>query len=150
MLGEPKGRSSEMMKTVEVKHVVSGDADALWQIIRTGKDVNTWLAAIATCEVKGAQRYCTMAGGGDLEETIVEVDDKPRRFAYRVDKHPLPIGVMNSVMEVREVSSNKTEITWRSAFDADEAAYAQVAPMLQNLFMAGITGLEAHITPKAA
>jgi hypothetical protein len=58
MLGEPKGRSSKMMKTVEVKQVVRGDADA--------------------------------------------------------------------------------------------AVYAQVAPMLQNLFTAGFFGLETHVKPKSA
>jgi hypothetical protein len=133
-----------MSKAVEVRQFVERSAHEVWEVIRTGANVNSWLAAITSCEVRGDQRFCTLAGGGDLVETIIGVDDGHRIFSYRVDQHPLPIGVMSSMMQVVEAGPDRAEIIWRSTFEASDEAFVQVSSMLENMFRAGIAGLESY------
>ena len=46
--------------------------------------ISTWFPGIEQSSAFGSTRSCTLAGGMQLEEDIVNVDDALRRFQYRI------------------------------------------------------------------
>lgn len=133
-----------MRHEVEVRGAVPVGAETVWETIRTGRDVNLWFPAIATCHVDGDKRTCTMQGGGELAETIVAVDDAAMRFAYRVESHPMPVGPVDASMVVTALGPDRTEVVWRAAFDGEPGPGEAVATQLRELYQAGLRGLGAY------
>jgi uncharacterized protein YndB with AHSA1/START domain len=132
-----------MNESIEVRRTIATPADRAWAIIRTGADVELWFGAITSCRREGNKRFCTMAGGGELSETITETDEAARIFAYEVEKHPLPVGPVRARMQVIASGAQHCEIVWSAAFDGEEAAVGQVAGMLEGLYAQGIADIEA-------
>jgi len=130
------------MHEVVVRDEIDVRPEVVWRTIRAGSGVDLWFPAVAVCEIKGDQRFCTLTGGGDLIETIRSVDDEARRFAYTVEEHPLPVGPVRAVMEVSERPGERCEVLWRAEFDGDANAAATVKAMLSELYTSGIRGLE--------
>lgn len=129
---------------VEVKKTIAVVPDKVWATIAKGTGVNEWFPAIATCRVAGNQRFCSMVGGGDLEETLINTDNKSRTFTYSVDKHPLPWGPVHSTIKVNDAGMGKSEIVWQASFECTEDVVPQATPMLEGLYSQGIDALETY------
>lgn len=134
-----------MTRAVEVRKTVAVDAAAAWATIRTGTDVNLWFPAIATCRREGDVRHCGMSGGGELVELITGIDDTTMAFAYQVQQHPLPVGVVEASIQVIDAGPARCVIVWRASFDGADEAAARVAEMLSGLYGQGIDSLEAFL-----
>jgi len=132
-----------MKQTIEVRKAIAADAARAWSIVRTGENVHLWFPAITSCRREGDKRHCTMAGGGDLHETITGSNDATRTFSYVVEKHPLPVGTINASMQVREAGAGRAEIIWWAEFEGEDTAVAQAARTLEDLYAQGIDSLEA-------
>jgi hypothetical protein len=80
------------MKTVSVSCRISAPAQAVWEIVRTGADMNRWVPAITACRLEGAgvgaKRVCTV-NGQELREAIETLDETSRLFQYRIDRQVL-------------------------------------------------------------
>ncbi|MFI3219145.1 MAG: SRPBCC family protein, partial [Methylococcales bacterium] len=62
-------------------------ADVVWQAIRNIGRLDVWFPIIESCRVEGegqgALRYMTIVnGGGEIKDTIEEIDDANRRLVY--------------------------------------------------------------------
>jgi uncharacterized protein YndB with AHSA1/START domain len=133
-----------MDKTIDVRRTIAIPADRAWAIIRTGAEVDLWFSAITSCRREGDKRFCTMAGGGELSETITETDEASLVFAYTVDKHPLPVGPVKARMQVVAAGPQHCEIVWSAALMGESAAVENVAAMLDGLYAQGIADIEAY------
>lgn len=131
-----------MKSAIIVEKTIRADAKAVWKTISMKSGVDKWFPAISTCRLDGDQRFCTMAGGGDLVETIHAVDEATRTLTYSVDQHPLPVGPVKNQFRVADAGQGQSRITWSATLDGDEAAIAQVRPMLEGLYNQGIDALE--------
>lgn len=130
--------------TIEVRKTISVHAETLWPTIASGTGVNEWFPVITSCRVEGNQRFCTMAGGGALVETLLGADNVLRSFRYSVDKHPLPWGPVQCVMQVTDAGMGKSEIVWQARLDCADDIEAQARQMLTGLYSQGIDALEAY------
>jgi uncharacterized protein YndB with AHSA1/START domain len=139
-----------MKKEIEIRKAIDVPAARVWAVIRTGEDVDLWFSAITSCRREGDQRFCSMAGGGELSETITLTNEDHMTFGYRVDRHPLPVGPVEATMQVVDTGSGRSEIVWRAAFEGGEAEVAQVAGMLEGLYGQGIDSLAAFARKQAA
>ena len=141
-------RIDKGMKQVTVTKQVNAPADKIWEIVRTGNDIDKWMPIIASCTLvgrgKGAKRTCTTAEGKTLEETIINVDDMNKELIYSIDKQEM-MPIQNIINKVRiSESMNNTTIHWKAEFDMlDDSMFPAVEQGLKDLFGMGIQGLES-------
>ena len=128
---------------IEVKKTIAVAPDKVWPTIAKASGISIWFPVITACRVEGNQRYCTMQGGGELEETMLSTDNATRTFTYSVDKHPLPWGPAYCVMKVNDAGMGKSEIIWSSSFECTDDVAAKATEMMQGLYGQGIDALEA-------
>lgn len=80
-------------------------ADVVWAAIRKIGRLNVWFPIIETCRVEGegagALRYMTIAnGGGDIKDTIVEIDNFNMKLVYLRPISPFPVTYYKGTVEV--------------------------------------------------
>lgn len=137
------------MKTISVTQRIAIPAQAAWNIVRTGADMNRWFPPVTACRLEGtgvgAKRFCTVQGQ-ELEESIETVDDSSRIFQYRILKQALmPIRNIVGTVHVTPVSLSEAEVLWFVNFDLDdETAMPALKEGIEGMYRAGIAGLEAH------
>ncbi|MDP8995954.1 MAG: SRPBCC family protein [Pseudomonadota bacterium] len=129
--------------TIEVKKIIAVAPGKVWPTIAKANGLKAWFPLITACRVEGNQRYCSMQGGGDLQETIISTDNATRTFTYSVDKHPLPWGPAHCTLKVNDAGMSKSEIIWTSSFECNEEVAAQATEMMNGLYGQGIDALEA-------
>jgi hypothetical protein len=141
------GFMSTASQTVSVTRSVEVPADALWRVLRTGRDVHRILPGLVrSCEMTGegpgARRMCGTDHGA-IEETLLTVDDDARVFRYRIDAQPLmPLRDYVGTVHVTEGAGGRAHVLWPSSFELlDPAAERAVVASLRDLLAAGIAGL---------
>lgn len=134
-------------KTIAVTQCLSRPADAVWQLIRSGRDVHRMMpGVIESCRVEGsgpgARRYCTTKQG-PLAETLLCVDDDARLFRYRIDEQSLmPLENYEGSIHVTDMGGGTCEILWFATYDLlEEAAEAAVRDGLLGLLRTAIGGM---------
>jgi hypothetical protein len=135
------------MKQVSITQSVDASAEKVWNILRTGTNLDKWIPFISACKLEGkgvgAKRICTTADGKVLKETILLVDDSNRSFKYRIDEQDvLPTKNYVGTVSVSE-NMGKTEVMWIADFEMTiEAAWPEVEKGLTDLLTGAISGLE--------
>jgi Polyketide cyclase / dehydrase and lipid transport len=139
------------MKTTAVTQSISRPADAVWQLIRSGRDVHRMMpGVIETCRVEGsglgARRFCTTKQG-PLAETLLCVDDDARLFRYRIDEQSMmPLENYEGSIHVTDLGSGRCEVLWFATYRLlDEGADADVREGLIGLFRTAIGGIDALV-----
>lgn len=136
-----------IMKQVSITKSVDVSAEKVWNILRTGTNLDKWIPFISACKLEGkgvgAKRVCTTADGKILKETILLVDESSRTFKYRIDEQDvLPTKNYIGTVSVTE-NMGKTEVMWVADFEMTiEAAWPEVEKGLTNLLTGAISGLE--------
>jgi uncharacterized protein YndB with AHSA1/START domain len=133
-----------MKDTIHVKKTIKANANAVWATIAAGSGVNRWFPAVSTCRVEGDQRYCTLAGGGDLVETIRAVDQMSHTFKYTVDQHPLPVGPVSCSMQIIDAGMGETTIIWIAELEGEAEGVKAVKEMVSAMYEQGIASLESY------
>ena len=133
-----------MHRTMEFRRELTKDAERVWATIAAVGGVDKWFPGILSCRVEGsgvgARRYCEMAGGVHLEETVLAIDHANRSFRYRVDEG-LPVASYEGTMQLRAAPDGRTELIWTVTFGGTEDSLAAMEGMLQQLAPAGLDGL---------
>ncbi len=136
------------MKRVSVNQKVNVSPEKVWEILRTGTDLEKWLPIIATCNLEGkgagAKRTCTTTDGKLLKETILVVDDPNRIFKYSIDEQDM-MPLKNYIGTVTVLERNgRTDVHWSTEFDLTiEEAWPEVEKGLKDLFTMAISSLES-------
>lgn len=76
------------MAKVERDVTIEASPDDVWRVVGDFGGISKWLDGIEASSVDGDTRVCTMAGGGTLEEKILERDDENRRYTYTITQSP--------------------------------------------------------------
>lgn len=136
-------------KTIAVVQCLPRPANALWALIRSGRDVHRMLpGVIETCRVEGsgagARRYCTTKQG-PLAETILCVDDDARLFRYRIDEQSMmPLENYEGSLHVTDTGGGTCEVLWFATYNLlDEGADAALRDGLLSLLRTAIGGMDA-------
>jgi uncharacterized protein YndB with AHSA1/START domain len=133
------------MTTVKITKSIDVNPQTVWRTISAGDGLDKWLPVITQCRLEGsgegATRYCTMANGAQLTEKIVEVDHSHRRFRYTIDDHPLPARNLAGTVEIRDLGSDRSEVSWSADFDAEEPQRAALEGMFREVYSGAIDGL---------
>ena len=134
-----------MATVVKVTKNIDISPELVWNTISAGDGLEKWLPVITQCRLEGsgegATRYCTMANGAQLRERIVEVNHARRRFRYAIDDHPLPARNLFGTVEIRDLGTRKSEVSWSADFDADEPQRTELEGMFREVYSGAIDGL---------
>jgi len=131
-----------MKQKIETTHLLNAPAKKVWENISKATGVNAWLPVITACRLEGNKRVCTTAQG-DMDETILKIDNEQKLFQYSIDKQPLlPIENIIGTMKVSD-KEGKTELIWNLDFTIqDETMLPMVTQAIQGMYETGANGLE--------
>ena len=63
---------------------IARPADEVWNVVSDAAGISAWFAGIEHATAGDGTGSCTLAGGHQLEEDVVNVDGDLRRFQYRI------------------------------------------------------------------
>jgi uncharacterized protein YndB with AHSA1/START domain len=131
-----------MKKTIATSHIINAPIEKVWANISKATGVNEWLPVITACRLDGNKRVCSTEQG-DMNETILKIDNDQKIFQYAIDEQPLlPIADIVGTMEVFE-QDNNTKLNWNLEFTLqDETMYEMVKQAVEGMYAAGANGLE--------
>jgi len=109
------------MATIVKEAVLEVAASDVWAVVSDVANVPELTGMVEASHMEGDTRFCTQAGGGELKETILSVDDDLMRMAYRVHESPFPISEHAASIVVQEASSG-CRVTWTTDLKPDDAA----------------------------
>jgi carbon monoxide dehydrogenase subunit G len=131
-----------MKKTIATSHIVNAPIEKVWANISKATGVNEWLPVITACRLHGNKRVCSTEQG-DMNETILKIDNDQKIFQYSIDEQPLlPIADIIGTMQVL-AQDNNTKLNWNLEFTLqDETMYETVKQAVEGMYAAGANGLE--------
>lgn len=124
-------------------------ADTVWAAIRKIGKLDVWFPIIETCRVEGqgagASRYMTIAGGGDIKDTIEEIDDANMRLVYLRPISPFPVTYYKGTVEVFKSYDGLGVVVWTIDFESAPENCASVAELVKGAISDGIDGMEKDL-----
>lgn len=129
-------------------------AEQVWEAIRQIGRLDVWFPIIETCRVDGAgagaTRYMTLAGGGDIKDTIEEIDEPNWRLIYLRPISPFPVSDYRGTVEVFTSYDGLGVVAWTIDFESQPADAATVAELVRNAISDGLDGMERDLLAERA
>lgn len=123
----------------------------VWGAIRKIGGLDAWFPIIETCRVEGdgagSLRYMTVTGGGDIKDTIEEIDDINMRLTYLRPLSPFPVTYYKGTVEVFKSYDGLGVVVWTIDFEAQPEDTASVAELVRGAISEGIDGMEKDLQP---
>lgn len=124
-------------------------AEVVWAAIRKIGKLDVWFPIIETCRVEGdgpgAVRYMTMAGGGEIKDTIEEIDNTSMRLVYLRPISPFPVTYYKGTVEVFKSYDGLGVVVWTIDFESQAEDAASVAELVRGAISEGIEGMEKDL-----
>jgi len=125
-------------------------SEKVWEAISKIGRLDVWFPFIETCKVEGdgpgALRYMTIAdGGGDIKDTIEEIDPKKMKLIYLRPISPFPVTYYKGTVEVFTSYDGLGIVVWTIDFESKPEDSASVAEIIQSAISAGIDGMEKDL-----
>jgi hypothetical protein len=118
----------------------------VWEAISRIGRLDVWFPIIETCKVEGngpgALRYMTVAGGGEIKDTIEEIDSKNMKLIYLRPISPFPVTHYRGTVEVFTSYDGLGVVVWTIDFESKPEDSASVAELVHGAISAGIDGME--------
>lgn len=127
------------MATIRHHARIDRSPDEVWRVVADAGAIATWFPLIEESRADGDARFCSMKGGGSLEEQIVTSDDRLRRFQYRITGGDIPVEHHIGTVDVLEDGAGSLVIY--STDVTPDAVADQMNPALAE----GLLGLKAHL-----
>ncbi|WP_235298171.1 SRPBCC family protein [Portibacter marinus] len=131
-----------MKKIISTMHTIKAPSENVWANISKATGVNEWLPVITACQLDGDKRVC-LTEQGEMNETILKVDNTNQVFQYSIDSQPLlPIENVVGTMKVNE-KGEQTQLQWDLEFTIkDESLFEMVKQAVESMYGEGANGLE--------
>lgn len=110
-----------IMANVRTELEIGAAPGTVWDVIGNPDGLSDWHPAIATSVVTDGVRNCTLEGGGDLVEPIIEHSDGGRYYVYEIAQGPFPMSAYRSKIAVEDASGS-SRVVWEAHFEPDDAA----------------------------
>lgn len=109
------------MATVHREIPIDTTIDAAWEKLADLGSVHRMLSLLDDASLDGDKRICGLAGGGELDELILSVDDERHRVAYAIVGSPLDLEFHAASMSLVS-DSESTRFVWTTDLKPDAAA----------------------------
>ena len=117
---------------------ISRPAEEVWEVVSDAAGISAWFPGIEHATAADGTRTCTLAGGQELREDVVNVDDALRRFQYRITGG-MPVEHHLGTVDVLEDGANAL-VVYSTEITPDGLAEV-VGPSIER----GVLGLKAHL-----
>ncbi len=139
-----------MMTKQAITKKLNVPAEKVWAAISNIGRLDVWFPFIETCRVEGsgpgALRYMTIAnGGGDIQDSIEEIDHQHRRLVYLRPVSPFPVTYYKGTVEVFTSYDGYGIVAWTIDFESTPEDSPSVAEIVRGAISAGIDGMEKDL-----
>ncbi len=138
-----------MMTKQPITKKLNVPVDVVWAAIRKIGRLDVWFPIIEMCRVEGegvgALRYMTVAGGGDINDTIAEIDDLNMRLVYLRPMSPFPVTYYKGTVEVFKSYDGLAVVVWTIDFESAPENSISVAELVKGAISDGIDGMEKDL-----
>ena len=110
------------MATIRSHARIHRSADEVWKVVGDPSRIVEWFPGLTGCVVEGSTRTLTMRSGLPVIEEIVTLDDRMRRFQYRITG-PLPVKYHLGTMDVLEDGEPGCLIVYSTEISPDPMAF---------------------------
>lgn len=114
-------------------------ADDVWRVVSDAAGISAWFPGIEQATAADGKRSCTVAGGHELHEDIVNVDGDLRRFQYRITDG-MPVDYHLGTVDVLEEGPEATLLVYSTEITPDSLAEL-IGPSIEG----GVQGLKQHL-----
>lgn len=128
------------MHTVTATTHLNATPDQVWGTIGDPGSLSQWHPAIASSQLTGDARLCTLPDGAQIHEKIDSVDAAARSCTYSIVESPLPLSGYVSTIQVSE-EGDGSAVNWSASFEANGAPAEDVSALLAGLYQAGFAAL---------
>ncbi len=118
---------------------IARPADDVWTVVSDAAGISAWFPGIEHATAADGTRSCTLAGGHELHEDVVNVDGELRRFQYRITIG-LPVEHHLGTVDVLEDGPQGTLVVYSTEITPDELA-GMIGPSIEG----GVQGLKLHL-----
>ena len=122
---------------------IARPAEDVWRVVSDAAGISAWFPAIEQSTATEGKRSCTLAGGGRLEEDVVNVDGSLRRFQYRITEG-MPVEHHLGTVDVLEDGADASLVVYSTEITPDSLA-GVMGPSIED----GVQGLKAHLEGSA-
>lgn len=118
---------------------IARSAEDVWKVVSDPAAISTWFPGIEESTASQGSRSCTLAGGTELEEDIVNVDGSLRRFQYRI-RAGMPVEQHLGTVDVLEDGQQASLVVYSTEIEPDS-----LAEMMGPAIEGGLQGLKDHL-----
>ncbi len=126
------------MATIRHHTHIDRRPDDVWRVVADAGGISAWFPGIDASSAEGDRRRCR-AGGVELVEQILTVDDELRRFQYRIVEGPAPLEFHLATVDVLP-DGDGALVVYSTEVVPDEAK-----ALFDPAIAAGVAGLKAHL-----
>lgn len=114
-------------------------AEEVWKVVSDAGSISDWFPSIERSTAESGRRSCTLQGGAELEEDIVNVDGQLRRFQYRITAG-VPAEHHLGTVDVLEDGPDRSLVVYSTEIAPDALADV-MGPAVEQ----GVRGLKEHL-----
>lgn len=127
------------MATIRHHTQIDRSPDDVWRAVADAGAISAWFPLIEESRAEGDRRFCSLEGGGRLEEQIVTSDDELRRFQYRITGGDMPVEFHLGTVDVLP-NGQGSLVVYSTDVTPDE-----VADQMNGVLVEGLQGLKTHL-----
>lgn len=133
------------MAHVHQETTIQARAERVWGLAGDPGRIAEWLPTLATSELEGDIRRCTLVDGGELRERILEHSDTERAYSYEITDSPLPVRAYRSRLSI-EAQDDHSHVVWEVDFEPEDPRHSdEVTSMLDQLYGQGLATLRHQL-----
>lgn len=114
-------------------------AGEVWGVVSDAGSISDWFPSIERSTASEGARSCTLQGGAELQEDIVNIDGDLRRFQYRITSG-VPVEHHLGTVDVLESGADRSLVVYSTEITPDDLADV-IGPAVE----AGVQGLKEHL-----
>lgn len=118
---------------------IARPADEVWKVVSDAAGISAWFPGIEHATAADGKRSCTLAGGHELHEDVVNVDAELRRFQYKITGG-MPVEHHLGTVDVLDDGADATLLVYSIEITPDNLAEL-MGPSIEG----GVQGLKQHL-----
>jgi carbon monoxide dehydrogenase subunit G len=137
-----------MDEQVFVQRVIAAPQDKVWAAVAGVDGLERWFPVIDGCRLEGSGVGCLrvldLAGGGELRDRLIEIDDAAQRLVYDRIAHPFPTAKYIGRVHVHP-HGEAAVLTWTVDLDVAPEQRAELRAFLTGAISDGVAGMAAEL-----
>lgn len=127
---------------------------AVWEAVSRIGGLDVWFPIIETCAVEGqgagaVRRMTLVNDGGEIRDTIEEIDGAKKRLVYLRPISPFPVSYYRGTVEVFESYDGLGVVVWTIDFESTPENAQSVADIVRGAIGDGIDGMEKDLLSRS-